>query len=339
MSVSLVPKGRTFVRSLIARSFRLDENAIADRWGAYEAPAITKAAVAALDTTETGDPSGVEFLQLVREASLLGRLPSLRNVPFMVRMTRMTSGSRAYWVGQAAPKPLSRPALDGSQLDPLKVVCIVVATKESLGPSPFGTGLTEANLQTDMQRAVALALDEAFIDSANAGVSGEMPASVTNGATLIASTGDPASDLARMVAAFAGNLETAAFVTDPTTATQLALKRDSAGAFLFPDVGPRGGTLLGLPLLTTRASTWSSGGGQITLIDASGIAAGIDGIRVDKSDAASLLMSDDPENDPGTLVSLFQTNSVAFKVEVYANWEAQRTGGVVVLTGVDYGAE
>jgi hypothetical protein len=46
-------------------------------------------------------------------------------------------------------------------------------------------------------------------------------------------------------------------------------------------------------------------------------------------------MSETPSSEP-EMVSLYQTNAVAFKATVGANWQRQRSGGVVVCTGASY---
>jgi len=46
-------------------------------------------------------------------------------------------------------------------------------------------------------------------------------------------------------------------------------------------------------------------------------------------------MADSPTS-PATMVSMFQTNTVALKAVIHANFENQRVGGVAVLTGVNY---
>lgn len=337
MSAGIAPRGRAFVRSLIALACKHPDTEILRRWGAFEGLPVVKAAVAALDKTATGEPSAIEFLGLVREASIVGRLPNARRVPFHVRNTRMVNGTRGFWVGEAKPIPLSKPSITGSVLDQLKVASIVVATRDAMSEAlNGGSGLSEANLQDDLLRAASLSLDEAFLDSSNAGVANVRPAAITYGATSIASTGDPAADLKAMIASFQGDLDTASFVTDPLTATQMALARDAGGAFLFPDLGPRGGSVLNIPVLTSRASPYDSNGGQIALIDAAGLATGMDDLEYSVATDASLLMADDPESGSADVVSLFQTNSVAFRLTVLANWERQRTNGVVVVTGVTY---
>jgi hypothetical protein len=337
MTVSLIPRGQNFIRSLIARHAvkSLDPEGLRRfaeaNWGAFHAERIVKAAVSALSTTDFGEPEAQEFFGLVREQSVIGRLGGLRTVPFNVRMLRMVSGVNAYWIGQGNPIPLSKPSLDGGTLAPLKVATLLAVTEESMRAN----GAAESVLLGDMQRAVSTSLDVALLDPGNAGVADKMPASITYGVTPVASTGDPAADIEALVAAFTGDFSAAFFATDPTTATQIALARDAGGSFAFPDAGPRGGSILGIPLLVSRGSPRDSGGGQLALIDPSGIAGNVENGRVDSSDQTSLLMTDDPSG-PGEMVSMYQTNSVAFKAEVIANWETQRAGSVALVTGAIY---
>ncbi len=154
------------------------------------------------------------------------------------------------------------------------------------------------------------------------------------------STGDPARDETALIEAFAGDFSAAYFVTDPSTAARLALARDAGGAFLFPDCGPRGGSILNVPLVTSRGSPVDSAGGQLALIDASSIAAAIDGMDISRAEGVALEMSDDPSDlDAETvLVSLFQSDLVALRAVMHANWEVQRAGAVVVVTGALYPA-
>lgn len=336
-AVAILPKGRMAIRGMICRYLgAVDEETAMSiceaRWGTHNFHTIAKAAVGALGLSNI-DPNAVQFFDAVRERSLLGRLLGLRNVPYRVRLLAMAGGTRGHWVGEHKQIPMSKPTLTGSSLSPLKVAAIVAATEESL-KNPSAEGL----LHRDLEKALADALDSAFIDAGNAGVSGERPASITNGATTIASVGDPVQDLKAMIEAFEGDLSEAHFVTDPDTATGLALERDTGGTFLFPDIGPRGGTLLGIPTLTSRGSPTDTSGGQITLLDPTGIAVGFGSGELAANNSGGIFMSDDPETDGvGTMVSLFQTETVAIKSVQEANWEQQRDDGVVVLTGASYG--
>jgi len=66
------------------------------------------------------------------------------------------------------------------------------------------------------------------------------------------------------------------------------------------------------------------------------------GVAVDMSREASLEMADNPSHDsdtpaPAELVSMFQTNSVAFRAERTLNWAPRRDEAVAVLDGVAWG--
>lgn len=335
---TMIPRGRTFVRSVMLRAQAdshdgdtLHEIAVA-RWGASQADTIVRAAISAVDAQDVGANSTVrEFLGLVRENTVYGRLSGLRKVAFGVPMPRISSGVTANWVGQAKPKPLSKPAVLGSTLDASKVVSLIATTAESLR---MGGPQVESALQAELIRAVSGAWDEAFLDPANAGVAGERPPSITYGATAIPATADPAEDIAALVAAFQGDFSAAYWVMHPKTAARLALRR-TGEAFQFPEIGPRGGTLIGIPVLTSRHAAED----VIALVDPTGIAAADDGMEVKRAEHASLMMADDFEGAQPEMVSLWQTNSVALMAEVFASWEVQRAGSVAIVTGADYAGE
>jgi HK97 family phage major capsid protein len=328
-------RGREFVRikalQAVVGSGAHTEGHALTRWGP-EGSQIHKAAVAALTTGDTGTEAAAAFIGVVAEQSVIGSLVGMQERQFNLRMTNRTNGSRGFWVGESNPIPLSKPTLEGSILLPLKVAAIVVSTKEAVtAMSP----VVEAGLQSDLQTGCVGAIDAAFLDPSNAGIPNVAPAAITHGAPSVASTGDAVDDLKALIALYKGNLKAAYFVTDPETATALAMVRTTGGAFVLPEAGPRGGSILGIPLLTSIESPRDSSGGQIALIDPTGIAYAIDDIQLDLAKDASLVMSDTPTS-PAQEVSLFQTNSVAWRVIVHAAWENQRAGGVVVLTGVDY---
>ena len=67
------------------------------------------------------------------------------------------------------------------------------------------------------------------------------------------------------------------------------------------------------------------------------------GVQVDMSREASLETNDAPTHDSDTptavsLVSMFQTNSVAFRCERFINWQRRRASAVAILTGATWGA-
>ena len=335
MSLSTGPRGRSFVRMKCAQfgggsSPELTNSFAMARWPA-EGFAISKAAQAALNSGDIGTPEAAEYFNAVREKSVLGGLVGTRPVAFNKRMLARTNGATGFWVGEAAPAPLLTPVLAGSTLEAKKVVALIAVTAEA---TRAASPAVEAGLQADLDTGCVGALDSAFLDASNGG-NDAMPAAVTHGAPTVAATGDAAVDLKALVSAFTGDMSSAYLVTDPDTATGLAMVRGANGSFLFPDAGPRGGSVLGIPLLVSRHSPRDTSGGQIALIDASGIALAMEGIELSQSENTSLVMADSPTS-PAQVVSMFQTNTVALKAVIRANWENQRVGGVAVITGADY---
>lgn len=333
-SISLAARGRNFTRAVMLRAADVsDPQAVANaQWGPAQADAIVRAAVTPMSADDVGTtPAVAEFMQLVRDQSIYGRLAGLRKVPFNVPAPRIVSGSTGHWVGEAKPKPLSKPAVMGSTLKARKVVSMLAMSAEAVR---FGNPGAEQAFQADLTRAVVGAWDQAFIDPANAGETEVRPAAITNGVTPITATADPAKDLELLFAAFGGDFAAAYLVMDPMTAIHLA-KRRTGSAYEFPDLGPRGGSVLGIPVLTSR----NVPAGVIALVDPTGITANDEGLQVARATQALLLMADDPD-DPdtqGELVSLYQSNLVALRAEIYTSWEVQRPGSVAVLTGADAG--
>lgn len=329
--VNLAPAGRTFVRGMIADALAKSNAAefAAKRWGVAQADRIAKAAVPALNSNDIGIPEAREFFGLAIKQSLLGRVPGLRRISFNVRFVSQTAGATGYWVSQARPIPLSKPAIEGSTLNSLKVASIVCATKEAV------TGMgeaTEAGLQADLESAVANALDAAFITPTWAGAADESPASITYAQTQIASTGDARTDIEAMFNAYNGSYRSAVIVMHPKTAVQLGLLDAQLGE---TKLTVQGGVLSGVPVYCTEAVELDSSGGSITLFDASAVAYAARDLEAATTDQAALAMSDTPAS-PAEMVSLFQTNTIAWKALAEANWEVQGTGRVVTITGTDY---
>jgi hypothetical protein len=333
-----------FIRNLIAnvvtaRRGTSRHTFVQERWGTV---ALQKAVVPAADLVGSGngtDPGAAEFFGSVVEQSIIGRIRP-RAVPANVRLLRPDSSATGYWVAQNNPAPLSLRTVQGSALGRRKVAAIIASSMEAFEAQGLRA---ERALESDLRRALVAVLDDAFIAPGNAGVTDEMPASVTYGTTPLASTGDPSEDLKDLVSTFGGDLATASFVTDPVTAAQLVLWRDATGGVCFPDAGPTGGSLLGLPLVTSRACPRDTSGGMIALLDGPGIAVNLEELEVQMSRAATLEMSDVPTGEGDTpvsqsvaQVSLFQIDAVAMLATMYANWETQRVGAVSVVEGCQY---
>ncbi len=290
-----------------------------------------------------------DFVEYLRPRTILGRfgqngVPALRNVPFNVPLVGQTEGGEGYWVGEGKAKPLTSFGFERNILDIFKVANIAVVTEELLRrSSPAAEGL----LRDSLAAAIAARLDTDFVNPAKAAVAGVSPASITNGLTPVASSGGDAdairTDIRALMATFiaAQNAPTSGvWIMGSTTALALSMMTNPLGQPEFPGISMTGGTFAGLPVIVSDYIP----AGTVVLANASDIyLADEGGIQVDMSREASLEMADNPAHNSDTptgatsLVSMFQTNSVAFRVERFINWARRRPSAVAILTGATWG--
>ena len=129
------------------------------------------------------------------------------------------------------------------------------------------------------------------------------------------------------------NVNGCSWVMDGSTALAISLMTNSLGQSEFPGIGMNGGTLGGLPVVVSEYVT----AGDIYLVDADNIYWATDGgIELSMSDQASIEMNDSPDGT-GSLVSLWQNNLSAFRVEQRLNWMPRRANSVARITGAAYG--
>jgi hypothetical protein len=281
---------------------------------------VTKAAVTAGTTTDASWAGPLApialadgFLALVRSASVLGRIPGLKKVPFNVRTPVQTGAGTYFWVAQGAPKPMTKLGFaSGLILPPLKSEGLVVVTRELAELVMPGT---EAALRDTLVAGLTSFTDHQFLDPAVAAVGGKNPASITNAATPIAASGNVDTDVAAALAALftaRPGASGAVIVTSPAIASKLA------GTGKNIDVRVAGGSVHGAALVTTDAAL-----SNIIAIDPSGVLVADDGVRLDVSDSADVELDDAPTGTAGsTIVSLWQTNQTGFKVERFLNYAA-----------------
>jgi HK97 family phage prohead protease len=290
-----------------------------------------------------------DFVEFLRPKTIIGRfgtngIPSLRRIPFRTPLISGTSGGEAYWVGEGKAKPLTKFDAARTQLDPLKVANIAVATMELLRDS---SPSAESYLRDELARAIANRLDIDFINPAKAAAAGVSPASITNGVTPIASEGTDADavrkDLNAMIAQFTAannDLADGVFIMPAALAGFITTMVNPLGQTEFPTVSRTGGTILGgFPVIVSNNVPAKT----VVLVNASDIyLADEGGVDVAMSSEASLQMDDAPTMASDTptaiaVVSMFQTNSVAFRAERTINWARRRTVSVSVLNDVDWG--
>lgn len=355
------PRGQTAVRLVIAQCAAASGGDSAVQfalrnWGERDAATmILKSAVGGMSLSSSNALYGVamtEFVDLVRPATLIGRLPGLRRVPLGIRVTTESAGAGVGWVREGAAIPLGIIRFVTATLDVCKQGAIVVQTKEL---ATFSDPLAEDLIRNDLAKRVVAFSDAAFADPSVAAVAGQNPASITAGVSAITSTGNPSKDLAALIAApFAGDLSASYILTDPLTAGQMNAYRDTSGTGPCPHVGPRGGFVLGdassgIPVLTSSAVPRPSGTtGFLILVDPSAVVVGDGGIELDLATAATLQMDNAPTNTPTGLasspnapiatnmVSLYQANAVGVRCIRMINWLKARTNAVAVVSGAAY---
>lgn len=357
-----LPKGTVFTRLLGAKylaykhqmsPIEIARSKFADT---PEVETILKAAVAAGTTTDSTWASPLvelenatnEFADLLRPATIIGRIPGLRRVPFNIKVPRTTSDPTSYWVGEASVKPVSSMAFDSIELTFNKVAGIVPITEELMR---FSNPAAEGIIRDALVASIAYLTDRDFLDPTKAVSTGVSPASITNGVTPIAASGTSADafrdDLGNLIAEYLeANMSVNGVVLVMTSvqAMRLALMRNTLGQREFPDIGPAGGSIEGIPVVTSEniVATGSSptDGYPIVAINAPEVYLADDGgVNVDISREASLQMDsapDSPTTASTVLVSLWQRNMVAIRAERYITWKKRRDTAVQFISYAKY---
>lgn len=311
---------------------------------------VLKAAVSAGTTTDPQWAGALveyqdfanDFVEYLRPQTIIGKfgtgnIPSLREVPFNIRVPVQTSGGSADWVGQGKPKPLTNFNFETITFGFSKVAAISVLTEELLR---FSNPKADVLVRNSLAEAVIARLDVDFVNPAKSEVIGISPGSITNGATTIPSTGSPDDDSTAAFQVFIdANLQPtgAVWLMSSSTALALSKRKNALGQKEYPDMTMFGGIFEGLPAIVSQYV-----GNQLVLVNAPDVyLADEGGVAVDMSSEASLEMESAPTHDSVTptgveLVSMWQTNSVAIRAERWINWKRRRTAAVAVISGVNY---
>lgn len=283
-----------------------------------------------------------DFVEYLRPRTLVGRIGDrLRQLPFDTPVLVQGSGATAKWVKEGMAKPLTQWTYTRAKLTPLKVAAIAAATKETLMRASRAADIL---LRDELTKAVGAAIDTTFI-SADAAVTDESPAGILNGITPLTLSGgttvaDVRCDIATFLTALVDanlTISGAFWVMPERIAIALSLIVNEVGAQAFPGITPEGGTFAGMPVFVTSYATTDTAGSVVALIKGDDIFLGDEGgVQISMSDQASLQMDDTPtQNSTGagptatSVVSLWQTNSVAFLVERFMNFQRRRTQAVV----------
>ena len=354
------PKGTDFVRytkSLaLAKGNPMQAVEIAKAAGyGNRVETVLKAAIAAGSTTDAGLSVLVEnqlmtseFIDLLRPATIVGKLSGVRNVPQNIRIPRATSGTSANWIGEGKAAPITNAAFADLEVGSHKLGAIAVFTEELLRRSEPAA---EILVRDDLLAAVVQAVDVAFIDQANAGIAGVKPASIANGATTAAASGTTAAKVRDDVKAAYGvfvaanqPIASGVWIMHPSTALSLSMMVNATtGLREFPGVDfVTGGTFEGLPVvLSTNVPGTPVAGYDLILAVQNEILLAEGGLAIDASREASLEMDTAPVHDsktptPAQLVSLWQTGAMAIKAIRGITWTRRRPTAVYRISGAKY---
>lgn len=312
---------------------------------------VRKAAISAgrTDGTTWGSqiaelrPGADEFIELVRSRSILGPMAGFRKIPFHLNIPRQTSSAMVGWVSQEAPVLVSNPTFDDITFEESKVGGIVVVSSElARSAQPAAQQL----INNDLIGSAAAFLDASFLDPTIAAV-GDAPASITHGIAPISASGTTAdafkADLKALIADLVGRggqLTNLYLVMSKVMAASIALLDDTLGRTL----GPNGGAILNIPVVTTTVDQ-SEGNSppteRIVAVDTSDVLLADAGVEIAVSGEATIQMDtapDSPATGATVLVSLWQRNLVAVKINRTIRWERARESAAGYITGARYGA-
>ncbi len=352
-------QGQSFVRGVIAKALARSEGrspgqVAEERWGKSNPTLVNviKAGIAGggsgsgewgaelvqADTRYTGD-----FIEYLYGKTLFDQL-GLREVPANVVIKGQDGTATANWVGESKSIPVSLQDYSTVSLTPLKVAAISVASKELLADS---SPSAEMLIRDSLANASAQKVDGTFF-STSAVSSGVSPAGILNGVAGFNSYGPTIEgvigDIKRLVGVFqtARNASGLVLVTTPALATSLGLMLNALSQDAFPGITGEGGTLRGFRVYA--GDNVPSGAlimmkpSDIYRIGDMGVTVSVSDVATIEQDGAPQGASDTPTAASATLMSMFGTESVAFKVVRRVNFAKRRTSAVAYVDNADYGA-
>ena len=352
-SITVAPapaiKGAAFVRYVCAKALfgsnYSDAATYAARWNdsTPEVALVLKAAVAAGTATDSTwasplvQPITGGFLELLRAATIVDRIPGLQKAPFNAKIAQQTSASTVGWVGEGKSKPVSSLGFGTVTLAVTKVAGIVVITEEL---AKLSTPSAEEKVRNDMIAVIARFVDSSFINPALSAVAGVSPASITFGAPTAAATTNPLADMMGLITHFSSNnipVDGLTFIMSPANLLAMSFKTYSDGTPQFPGIGINGGSWKGMTFIGSN----TAGTNVIALQPNYILLADEGGVSVDVSREASLQMDSAPVDPPAatTIVeSLWQTNRIGIRAERFINWTRVGVNTVKYLTAAAYPA-
>ena len=246
--------------------------------------------------------------------SKIYNIGDFQRVPLRTRVVILTSAPTAESVSELAAKSVSSANFASAQLETQKVAEFLVISNElakTAAPSSISM------LGNELRRACGIAVDTKFL-ALMAATSGITSAATTG----VTSTTILADLTARLNALTIGADSRLWWIVSPKLYKTVSLVQGTGG-FLMQDNKIGMINVAPSEALSTTAF----------LIDAKGIAAELDTVKLDSSDKTSLQLDSDPTSGSYQLVSLFQNNCTALRCEIKFGALALRSTSVTMLTG------
>lgn len=275
-----------------------------------------------------------DFLELLRPKTIIGRLPGLKRVPFNASLPIQTAGGTFGWVGQSSLKPVTNLQLSNVALGFAKASAIYVISEEL---ARMSTPSAQELVRDEAIASLTTYLDTQFIDPTVAAVANVNPASISNGVAGTAASGtaelNVRQDIRALVNGFnTGNYGLASIVLlmGEGMAFTIGTIVNAVGQPTFPNLTAQGGTMYGIPVVTSNILTTDI----YAIHTPSILVADESGIEIDVSRETSLIMDSAPNavtqagGAAPVYTSMFQANLVAIRAERYITWAKARSTAV-----------
>lgn len=288
---------------------------------------MEKSAVAAISGPELLEaPATIAFLKTQRLHSFFAaglNSGAFWPIPFDVKPVAAIGVVTGSVVSPGALIPMCEFNFDGRSLTRRYANALAAVSKDLIEAG----GATAVNtLQTLLGSAATAAIDEAVFAEVFA----------NSGTVSLFSSGTTATDFLSDFRLMLDHVNVKGAGSLYWVASRAAANKLNFDSVALQGATPQGGELLGIPLIVSDGLIDDSSGGTLLLIDAGKIAANAESLKIDTSKDAALHMSTTPsDNDPAaTMVSMFQTNSIALKSSLTFGFELLGDARAAVLTGI-----
>jgi hypothetical protein len=288
---------------------------------------LLKAAQAAGSSDNIGVDISAGFGQFYSQMRNIGVADAMQ--PLCIAMPNyqgrfvLMSSVTASTVAEGAGKPVRRLSYSTNDADPAKGVAMVALTRE-------------AAMEAEIQRSVRQELQRSIAQWTDALLLSACGANSADSTTVSGSFQDFVDDLGELLQIVKGSSASSMFlVTSPDLSKAICAQGLTAGL----NLDWRGFDVAGVRCMPSDAQ----GEASMTLIDSRQIAMRLGQVSLRSSDEGSVEMDTAPSGtsatsvQSSTLVSLFQTNTVAILAERSATIEAITTNACATMTNVTLG--